>query len=55
MSCSCGREDSPSGSRRDFLKNAGAGFGMLALTSLLKEQSLLAADTDPLAPRAPLE
>lgn len=44
--------------RRDFLRNAGAGFGMIALSSLLAEQGLLAADSgpsaaNPLAPRSP--
>ncbi len=44
--------------RRDFLRKAGGGFGMLALTSLLAEDGLLAADADPrsinpLAPRKP--
>jgi len=41
-------------SRRDYLKSAGSGFGMLALTSLLAEQGLLAdepAVINPLAPR----
>src|SRR5215204_1711243 len=45
--------------RRDFLKKAGAGFGMLALADLLQGDGLLAADAesahllDPMAPRAP--
>jgi hypothetical protein len=43
--------------RRDFLKKAGAGFGMLALTDLLTTQDSLAAENrkldDPLAPRPP--
>jgi hypothetical protein len=46
--------------RRDFLRNAGGGFGLIALASVLAEQGLLAgeaeADTaalDPLAPRKP--
>ena len=44
----CGRFQSV-GNRRDFLKKAGAGFGMLALADLLQ-----AADaTSPMAPRAP--
>jgi hypothetical protein len=47
MSCGCG----PS-SRRDFLAQAGTGFGMLALVSLLKQDGLLAQDAArPLAPR----
>jgi len=45
--------------RRDFLKKAGAGFGLLALADLLDGDGLLAADIeparalDPMAPRAP--
>jgi hypothetical protein len=42
--------------RRDFLRNAGCGFGMVALTSLLADDGLLAAEPaprDPLAPRSP--
>ena len=50
MSCSCGRQEPGSTSRRSFLKNAGAGFGMLALASIEKA---LAADGDPLAPKPP--
>ncbi len=44
-------------SRRSFLRHAGGGFGMLALTSLLNQQGLLASTPvknvrrDPLAPR----
>jgi hypothetical protein len=54
----CGRYDLVT-NRRDFLKKAGAGFGMLALADLLEGSGLLAADTvgarvlDPMAPRAP--
>ncbi len=48
-------------SRREFLKNAGGGFGMLALAAMLADEGLLAADPvaqrdraiDPLAPRKP--
>ena len=45
-------------SRREFLRHAGGGFGMVALASLLAEQGLLANDApapgrDPLAPRPP--
>jgi hypothetical protein len=45
-------------SRRDFLRHAGGGFGMIALASLLAEQGLLADEpanraVNPLAPRAP--
>src|SRR5438034_9547742 len=38
-------------SRRDFLLRAGAGFGALALTALLAEDS--GAQTSPMAPKAP--
>jgi hypothetical protein len=44
MDCGCP-------SRRELLKNAGTGFGLLALSSILREEKLLAADLDPLAPR----
>src|SRR5262245_60466509 len=39
-------------SRRDFLSAMGSGFGMIGLTKVLAERSLLAAD-NPLAPKAP--
>ena len=45
--------------RRDFLKKAGAGFGLLALADLLGRDGLLAAESepnralDPMAPRPP--
>jgi hypothetical protein len=41
--------------RRDFLRSAGAGFGMIALMALLAEDGLLAAEDreDPLAPKLP--
>src|SRR5215207_3180599 len=39
--------------RRAFLKNAGAGFGAIALAALLAEDGALAADDDPLAPKPP--
>ena len=43
--------------RRDFLARAGGGFGMIALTALLQEQGLLAAEdsasVNPVAPRKP--
>ena len=42
-----------SSSRRDFLRNAGGGFGMIALASMLAEQKLLAQPRNPLAPRTP--
>jgi hypothetical protein len=46
MDCGCGT------SRREFLSRAGTGFGMLALASMLKQESLLAQDAaHPLAPR----
>jgi hypothetical protein len=51
---------SPLTSRRDFLRSAGAGFGMIALTALLAEDGLLAEEPslalracDPLAPKPP--
>lgn len=46
-------------SRREFLRRAGGGFGLLALTSLLGRDGLLAAETpggntnNPLAPKLP--
>src|SRR5262249_36525390 len=43
-------------SRREFLRRAGGGFGMIALAALLADEGLLAADDralDPLAPRRP--
>jgi Protein of unknown function (DUF1501) len=43
-------------SRRDFLTSAASGIGMLALSSMLQDDGLLAADADvanPLAPKAP--
>ncbi|HWY87146.1 MAG TPA: DUF1501 domain-containing protein [Gemmataceae bacterium] len=43
-------------SRREFLQNAGGGFGLIALASMLEEQRLLAnepATANPLAPRFP--
>ena len=50
----CGRYQRVA-SRRDFLRKAGAGFGMLALADLLGAPPLSAAPTrtDPLAPRPP--
>lgn len=54
----CGRYESFT-NRRDFLKKAGAGFGLLALADLLQLDGLLAADVDsaralnPMATRAP--
>jgi hypothetical protein len=51
----CGRFE-PVTNRRDFLKKAGAGFGMVALADLLGTNGLLAAAPDalnPMAPRAP--
>jgi len=59
MSHHCGRFASFT-DRRDFLKKAGAGFGLLALADLLEGGGLLASDTDPgraldpMAPRQPL-
>jgi hypothetical protein len=40
-------------SRRAFLRNAGGGFGMIALASILAEQGLLAQTRNPLAPHHP--
>ena len=42
----------PAVTRRDMLRTCGCGFGGLALSSLL-QQDLLAAQDNPLAPRAP--
>ena len=42
--------------RREFLRNSGGGFGMIALASMLAEQGLLAQESrarNPLAPREP--
>src|SRR5262245_55714461 len=39
--------------RRAFLRDAGCGFGALALAAMLAEDGLLAAEVDPLAPRKP--
>ena len=51
----CGRFESFT-TRRDFLKKAGAGFGMLALADLMGKNNLLAAGApdafNPMAPRA---
>ncbi|MCA9429175.1 MAG: DUF1501 domain-containing protein [Candidatus Omnitrophica bacterium] len=45
---------SPFSSRRDFLKHAGAGFGMLGLAGLLSQEGALAEIyADPLAVRSP--
>ena len=62
MSHHCGRYEKFT-NRRDFLKKAGAGFGLLALADLLQGDGLLAADEptlnsqlstlDPMAPRPP--
>ncbi len=59
---SCGGPNGPATrptTRRDFLRGAGGGFGMIALAAMLAEQGLLAAaeETDPalnpLAPKPP--
>jgi len=53
----CGRYQKFS-NRRDFLKKAGAGFGLLALSDLLRADGLLAADAEAaraLNPMAPLQ
>src|SRR5262245_4254753 len=39
--------------RRDFLRRAGGGFGLVALTALLADDGLLAAPPDPVDPLAP--
>jgi hypothetical protein len=58
FSSHCGRYEKFT-NRRDFLKKAGAGFGMLALADLLQGQALFAAEIeparslDPTMPRAP--
>jgi len=62
MSHHCGRYESFT-NRRDFLKKAGAGFGLLALADLLRGDGLLAAGPSlnshlstlhsPMAPRPP--
>jgi hypothetical protein len=39
--------------RRSFLRDAGCGFGSLALAAMLAEEGLLASDVDPLAPKKP--
>src|ERR1051326_9292143 len=43
----------PLSSRREFLRRAGGGFGLLALASLLDRDGLLAAPVAPLNPLAP--
>jgi hypothetical protein len=58
MSCRCHGPHGPgtrTASRRAFLKNAGAGFGLLALRSLLEADGLRAQEEglNPLSPKAP--
>src|SRR5215218_1998608 len=48
----CGRFQSFT-TRRDFLRKAGGGFGMLALAELIGKNNLLAAEPDALKPMAP--
>lgn len=48
----CGRFQ-PVGNRRDFLKKAGAGFGMLALADLLEGAGVLGAENAVQSPMAP--
>jgi hypothetical protein len=43
----------PPFSRRTFLRNAGCGFGGLALAAMLADEGTLLAETDPLAPKKP--
>src|SRR6185295_12882339 len=56
MNLHCGRYEKFT-NRRDFLRKAGAGFGLLALADLLQDDDLFAADiepahgVDPMAPR----
>jgi hypothetical protein len=58
----CGGPNGPAtipATRRDFLRNAGAGFGMIALSALLADEGLLADEpgpdfANPLAPKSPL-
>src|SRR5207247_10561413 len=58
MSHHCGRYETFT-NRRDFLKKAGAGFGLLALADLLQGDGLLTPDIeparalDPVSPRPP--
>ena len=58
MSHHCGRYEKFT-DRRDFLKKAGAGFGLLALADLLQGNAVFAGDggaargLDPMAPRQP--
>jgi len=56
MNHHCGRYETFT-NRRDFLKKAGAGFGLLALADLLQDHGLLAAEPDeildPMALRQP--
>src|SRR6266849_8073721 len=52
-----GPETTPT-TRREFLRNSGAGFGMIALSAVLAEQGLLASESEqvpgnPLAPQKP--
>jgi hypothetical protein len=53
--CGPSGPDTRPSSRRDFLRRAGCGFGLLALNSLLQRDSLLAATRlpNPLRPKAP--
>jgi Protein of unknown function (DUF1501) len=39
--------------RRTFLRNAGCGFGSIALAAMLADEGNLVAETDPLAPKKP--
>src|SRR4051812_10696777 len=58
LSSHCGRYEKFA-NRREFLRKAGAGFGMLALADLLQAEGALATNAesaralDPMAPRAP--
>src|SRR5262245_9808806 len=51
--CRCGRIEPGITDRRQFLRRAGAGFGMLALADLLGRDQLLADGPDVIRPMAP--
>ena len=42
----------PTRNRREFVQDAFCGFGSLAMASMLQQDPLLAAATNPLAPKA---
>ena len=49
----CPKREGPASSRRDFLKRAGAGFGMLALAGLMDQEKLLGEEETYRSPLAP--